>query len=48
MKRMLVDDLGPEDDAQPEKEAVLEVVDGMVAQREVIGGGPVPEPEIDR
>src|SRR5207302_6786041 len=48
MKRVLVDDLGPEEDAKAEEEPVLEVVHGMVAEREVIGGGPVPEPEVDR
>src|ERR1700731_2088854 len=43
---VLVDHLRPEEDAEPQKEAVLEVMDRVVAQREVIGGGPMPEPEI--
>src|ERR1700686_1115287 len=43
---MLVDHLGPEEDSASEKETVFEMVDGLVAEREVIDGRPMPEPEI--
>src|SRR5882762_8847529 len=46
MKRMLVDDLRPEQDPKTKKESMLEVMHKVVAKRQVVGRGPVPEPEV--
>src|SRR5438309_3616945 len=43
---MLVDDLRPEQDPKTEKEPVLEMMHEVVAKRQVVGRGPVPEPEV--
>ena len=39
MKRMLVDDLRPEQDPKTKKESMLEVVHKVVAKRQVVGRG---------
>src|SRR6202165_626238 len=48
MEGMLVDQLRPEEDAKAKEERVLEVMDGVIAKRQVIGPWPVPGPEVHR
>ena len=45
---MLVEDVRPEGEAEPEEESVLEVVDEVVSQRQVVERRQVPQPEVGR